>query len=165
VRTSSVTVKRPSAAGLLLTCLLPLLGLLAAPAPTAAQESERRAPVADGAATATEAAAVPTGITPLVGDFDGDHRSDVFMYGPGGLPDHVWLGRPTRAFRGARTSVGRDYLPLVGDYNGNGHADILWYGAGAHPDVLWYGGTDGAFSGWSLTVNGTYQPLLGRLQR
>jgi glycerophosphoryl diester phosphodiesterase len=151
-------VPGPVTLGLLLACLLSLLAL---PAPTAAQEAGRRAPVADGAATAAEPAATPTGITPLVGDFDGDHQSDVFMYGPGGLPDHVWLGRPDRAFRGARTSVGRAYLPLVGDFNGNGHTDILWYGAGANPDVLWYGGSDGAFSGWSLAVNGTYQPLLG----
>jgi glycerophosphoryl diester phosphodiesterase len=128
---------------------------------TAAQESGQRAAVADGAATAAEAAAVPAGITPLIGDFDGDHRSDVFMYGPGSLPDHVWLGRPDRAFRGAAASVGGSYLPLVGDFNGNGHADILWYGPGAGPDVLWYGGTDGAFSSYPVTVAGNYQPLLG----
>ena len=152
-------ISGPTKLGLLLCCLL-YLQVLAVPSPTAAQEPERRAPVADGAATAAEAAAIPTRITPLVGDFDGDHRSDVFMYGPGGLPDHVWLGRPDRAFRGAATFVGRSYLPLVGDFNGNGHADILWYGPGANPDVLWYGGVDGAFSGWSLAVNGTYQPLV-----
>jgi glycerophosphoryl diester phosphodiesterase len=152
-------ISGPTKLGLLLCCLL-YLQVLAVPSPTAAQEPERRAPVADGAATAAEAAAIPTRITPLVGDFDGDHRSDVFMYGPGGLPDHVWLGRPDRAFRGAATFVGRSYLPLVGDFNGNGHADILWYGPGANPDVLWYGGVDGAFSGRSLAVNGTYQPLV-----
>ncbi|HWC40582.1 MAG TPA: hypothetical protein VHK02_01175, partial [Actinomycetota bacterium] len=88
MRTPHVRSGRPAVAGLLLTCLLALLWSVAVPAPTAAQEPERRAPVADGAATAAEAAAVPTGITPLVGDFDGDHRSDVFMYGPGSLPDH-----------------------------------------------------------------------------
>ena len=130
------------------------------PSGTAAQESRQRAPVADGAATAAEAAAVPTGITPLIGDFDGDHRSDVFMYGPGSLPDHVWLGRPDRAFRGAATRVGRNYLPLVGDFNGNGHADIFWYGPGAANDVLWYGKASGGFTGRAVTVNGIYQPLV-----
>jgi glycerophosphoryl diester phosphodiesterase len=153
-------IVRPTTLGLLLSCLL-CLQTLAVPSRTAAQESGRRAPVADGAATAAEPAAVPSGITPLIGDFDGDHRSDVFMYGPGALPDHVWLGRPDRAFRGAAANVGRSYLPLVGDFNGNGRADIFWYGPGANPDVLWYGKTDGAFSGWSVTVRGTYQPLLG----
>jgi glycerophosphoryl diester phosphodiesterase len=82
------------------------------------------------------------------------------MYGPGGLPDHVWLGRPDRAFRGARVNVGRSYLPLVGDFNGNGHADILWYGPGAGPDVLWYGKTDGGFTARAVTVRGTYRPLV-----
>jgi glycerophosphoryl diester phosphodiesterase len=153
-------ILRPSTLGLLLSCLL-CLQVLAVPSRTAAQEADQRAPVADGAAAAAEAVAVPTGITPLIGDFDGDNRSDVFMYGPGGLPDHVWLGRPDRAFRGAGTSVGRDYLPLVGDFNGNGHADIFWYGPGTQPDVLWYGKTDGTFSGYPVTVNGSYEPLLG----
>jgi glycerophosphoryl diester phosphodiesterase len=153
-------IAKPLPLGLLLSCLLCLQGL-AAPSYAAAQQADRRAAVADGTATAAEATAVPTGITPLIGDFDGDHRADVFMYGPGGLPDHVWLGRPDRAFRGAATNVGRNYLPLVGDFNGNGHADILWYGPGSGPDVLWYGKTDGTFSGWAVTVNGTYQPLLG----
>jgi glycerophosphoryl diester phosphodiesterase len=151
---------RPTTVGLLLSCLL-CLQALAVPSQVAAQEAGQQAPVADGSATAAEAAAVPTGITPLVGDFDGDHRSDVFMYGPGGLPDHVWLGRPDRAFRGAAANVGRSYLPLIGDFNGNGRADIFWYGPGANPDVLWYGKTDGTFSGWSVTVNNTYEPLLG----
>jgi glycerophosphoryl diester phosphodiesterase len=157
MRTLRVTL-RLAMLGLLLTCPL---SLQAVAAPTsAAQESGPRAPVAEGAATAAEATAVPTGITPLIGDFDGDHRSDVFMYGPGGLPDHVWLGRPDRAFRGAGVRVGGSYVPLVGDFNGNGRADILWYGPGANPDVLWYGKTDGAFSGYPVTVRGTYQPLL-----
>jgi len=156
----SWAVLRPTTLGLALSCLL-CLQALAVPSQTAAREAGQQAPVADGAPTAAEAAAVPTGITPLIGDFDGDHRSDVFMYGPGGLPDHVWLGRPDRAFRGAAANVGRDYLPLVGDFNGNGRADIFWYGPGANPDVLWYGTTDGAFSGYGVTVNGSYEPLLG----
>jgi glycerophosphoryl diester phosphodiesterase len=151
---------RPARLALLLAVLL-CLAMAAASSPTAAQEQDRRAAVADGAATATEPAAVPTGITPLIGDFDGDNRSDVFMYGPGSLPDHVWLGRPDRNFRGAGTTVGRNYLPLVGDFNGNGRADIFWYGPGASPDVLWYGKLDGAFSGSAVNVAGTYKPLLG----
>jgi glycerophosphoryl diester phosphodiesterase len=153
-------VLRSATLGLVILCLLSVQAL-AQPAPTTGQESGQRAPVADGAATAVQATSIPSQITPLIGDFDGDHRSDVFMYGPGSLPDHVWLGRPDRAFRGAAARVGRSYLPLVGDFNGNGHADIFWYGPGSHPDVLWYGKTDGAFSGASVTVNGSYEPLLG----
>jgi glycerophosphoryl diester phosphodiesterase len=153
-------IVRPVTLGLVLSFLL-CLQALAVPARTAAQEGDQRAPVVEGAATQAAPTAVPSRITPLIGDFDGDLRSDVFMYGPGGLPDHVWLGRPDRAFRGAGANVGGSYVPLVGDFNGNGRADILWYGPGAGPDTLWYGKTDGAFSGFSLTVRGHYEPLLG----
>jgi glycerophosphoryl diester phosphodiesterase len=153
-------VLRSTTLSLVILVLLSLQAL-AAPSPTTGQESGLRAPVADGAATAVQAATIPSGITPLIGDFDGDHRSDVFMYGPGSLPDHVWLGRPDRAFRGARANVGHNYIPLVGDFNGNGHADILWYGPGANRDVLWFGKTDGVFSGYPATVRGHYEPLLG----
>src|SRR3712207_9411787 len=104
---------RPARLAPLLVALL-CLALAAAATPTAAQEQDPGPAVAAEAATATQAAAVPTGITPLISDFDGDNRSDVFMYGPGSLPDHVWLGRPDRNFRGARATVGRNYLPLVG---------------------------------------------------
>jgi len=145
---------RPAILGLLLAALLAL------PAP-AAQAPQRQGPVTEGAATAAQAAAPPTGITPLIGDFDGDHRTDILMYGPGSLPDHVWLGRPDRAFRGAPATVGRSYLPLVGDFNGNGRSDVFWYGPGTATDVLWYGGSDGAFAGASATVNGTYEPFTG----
>jgi hypothetical protein len=155
---------RPTRIGLLLAALLCLTMVAASPTSaqeTGAQSQEPRAAVADGTATAAQAAAVPTGITPVVGDFDGDSQSDVFMYGPGSLPDHVWLGRADRNFRGASASVGRNYVPLVGDFNGNGRADIFWYGPGANPDVLWYGGLDGTFSGYAVSVGGTYEPLLG----
>ena len=155
---------RPARIGLLLAALLCLTMVAASPTSaqeTGAQSQEPRAAVADGTATAAQAAAVPTGITPVVGDFDGDSQSDVFMYGPGSLPDHVWLGRADRNFRGASASVGRNYVPLVGDFNGNGRADIFWYGPGANPDVLWYGGLDGTFSGYAVSVGGTYEPLLG----
>jgi glycerophosphoryl diester phosphodiesterase len=161
VHMSSATA-RPARIGLLLAALLGLT--MVAASPTAAQETgaqDSRAAVAEGAPTAALAAEVPSGITPLVGDFDGDSQSDVFMYGPGSLPDHVWLGRPDRNFRGATANVGRDYVPLVGDFNGNGRADIFWYGRGANPDVLWYGGLDGTFSGYAVSVGGTYEPLLG----
>jgi CheY-like chemotaxis protein len=123
-----------SAAGVL-GLALSLLCLPALPGPPAAagQAPDRRLPVADGASSAAEATA-PTELTPLIADFDGDHRSDVFWYGPGRLPDHLWLGRPDWAFVGLPATVGRSYLPLVGDFNGNGRADILWYGPGAHPD-------------------------------
>jgi glycerophosphoryl diester phosphodiesterase len=139
------------------------LGLsLALWASAAATGAPRRAPVVDGASEpARSAAAVPTELTALIADFDGDHRSDLFWYGPGGLPDHVWLGRPDRAFVGVPVNVARSYQPLVGDFNGNGRADVLWYGPGADADVLWFGQAGGRFAGKTITVNGTYEPFTG----
>jgi len=138
-----------------------LLALLLSSA-VAAGSPKRRAPVVDGASGAARTtAAVPTELTALIGDFDGDHRSDLFWYGPGGLPDHLWLGRPDRAFVGAPVNVTRSYQPLVGDFNGNGRADILWYGPGADPDVLWLGQAGGRFAGQALTVPGTFDPFVG----
>jgi glycerophosphoryl diester phosphodiesterase len=138
-----------------------LLALLLSSA-VAAGSPKRRAPVVDGASgPARTTAAVPTELTALTADFDGDHRSDLFWYGPGGLPDHLWLGRPDRAFVGAPVNVTRRYQPLVGDFNGSGRADILWYGPGADPDVLWLGQAGGRFAGQALTVPGTFEPFVG----
>src|SRR6266516_2993295 len=115
-----------------------------------------------GTATATATSAgTATALTPLVGDFDGDGRSDVLFYGPGSLPDHLWLGRPDRNFAGVPVSVGGTYQPVVGDYNGDGRSDVLWYGAGAAADWLWLGRADGNFASGARTVNGTYQPFTG----
>jgi hypothetical protein len=124
--------------GVLLTVLLL--------APPAAAAQQAPAAVEDERSTAS-LAAPPTDTTPLLADFDGDNRTDLFWYGPGGKADHLWLGRPDRNFVGAPVTVGRGYLPLVGDFNGNGRADILWYGPGSEPDTLWFGRPGGRFSG------------------
>jgi glycerophosphoryl diester phosphodiesterase len=117
----------------------------------------RRAPVVDGAAGPS---AVPTELTALVADFDGDHRSDLLWYGPGGQPDHLWLGRPDRAFVGVPVTVRGHYQPLVGDFDGDHRADVLWYGPGAAPDVLWFGQAGGRFAGRALTVPGSFEPFV-----
>jgi glycerophosphoryl diester phosphodiesterase len=143
-------IPRPTAFGLLLSCLLCLQTLGASPPATAKTPTLQAQP------------AIPTELTPLIADFDGDHRSDVFWHGPGDLPDHLWLGRPDRAFVGSPPfSVQRRYLPLVGDFNGTGRADILWYGPGDATDVLWYGTGGGRFAAAAVTVGGIYEPLVG----
>jgi FG-GAP-like repeat len=81
-------------------------------------------------------AQVATETTGLVGDFNGDRRKDLFWYGPGARPDHLWLGRSDRNFTGVPVSVTRSYQPLVGDFNGDGRSDIFWYGPGAAFDRL-----------------------------
>ncbi len=115
-----------------------------------------------GTATATATAAgTATALTPLVGDFDGDGRSDVLFYGPGSLPDHLWLGRPDRNFAGVPVSVSGSYQPVLGDFNGDGRTDVFWYAPGSAADWLWLGRAGGAFTTRAASVGGTYQPLVG----
>jgi glycerophosphoryl diester phosphodiesterase len=106
-------------------------------------------------------ATVPAGTVPLLGDFDGDGRSDLLWYGPGAGDDHLWLGRPSRNFAGVPVTVRGHYLPLVGDFDGDRRADVLWYGPGGAPDVLWLGRPGGRFAARELVVRGDYQPLVG----
>jgi glycerophosphoryl diester phosphodiesterase len=162
---------RAAALGLALSLLLTLpvaqgdaASPVAAPATTGppSEPADPLAPVVDGEASAAGLPAPSTATTALLADFDGDHRTDLFWYGPGAKDDHLWLGRPDRNFGGVPATVRGTYLPLVGDFNGNGRADILWYGPGAARDRLWYGRGGGGFTrGNRITVRGNYKPLLG----
>lgn len=99
--------------------------------------------------------------TPLVGDFDGDGRSDQLWYGPGQAPDHTWYGRSDRGFSGRATAVSGDYTPLVGDFNGDRRDDVVWYAPGAGDDYLWLASSGRRFVGRSLTIDGTFEPFVG----
>jgi FG-GAP-like repeat len=97
--------------------------------------------------------------TPLVGDFDGDARSDIFWYAPGSAADGLWLTRDGAPVR-LRPQVGGTYTPLVGDYNGDGRSDIFWYGPGTAPDGLWLATGGGAFAASSWNVSSTFRPIV-----
>jgi FG-GAP-like repeat len=105
--------------------------------------------------------AVRLSYLPLVGDFNGNGRSDVLWYGPGAAPDVFWSGQAGGRFAGKAVTVGGDYQPFTGDFNGDGRRDIFWYGPDAAPDALWYGRADGTFAGMSRTVTRTYTPRVG----
>lgn len=99
--------------------------------------------------------------TPLVGDFDGDGRSDQLWYGPGRAPDHTWYGQSNRVFDGRATAVTGSYTPLVGDFSGDGREDVLWYGPGPQDDYLWVGTPGRSFVGRPISIDGTYEPFVG----
>ena len=90
---------------------------------------------------------------PLVSDFNGNGRSDVFWYGPGTATDVLWYGGSDGAFAGA-SAVNGTYEPFTGDFNGDRTDDVFWYGPGAGADVVWYGRAAGGFASRSVTVQG-----------
>ena len=99
---------------------------------------------------------------PLVGDFDGNGRSDIFWYAPGASGDGLWLTRGTGVPPLKLTPrVNGTYVPLVGDFDGNGIDDIFWYGAGGAADGLWLGAGGGSFVASGQVVAGTYEPVVG----
>jgi glycerophosphoryl diester phosphodiesterase len=144
---------------------------LAAVAPAAQVRAPRTTPIAASTTATTpvvEASALPartldepSALTPLSGDFDGDGRTDVLMYGPGSRPDHLWLGRSGGTFSGVRLAIAGTYEPVVADFDGDRKADVLWYAPGSATDVVWYGGTGGRFTRHETGISGAYVPLTG----
>ncbi|CAN5631486.1 hypothetical protein BH10ACT1_BH10ACT1_34480 [soil metagenome] len=104
-----------------------------------------------------------TGAQPLVGDFDGDHRSDVFLYRPGAGAEVLKKGRSNRTFTTVTTgiTVAGTFRPIVGDFDGNKVDDIFWYAPGTAADRLWLFAAGGGHTSIAETVNGTFTPIVG----
>lgn len=79
----------------------------------------------------------------VVGQFDGDARSDIVFYGRGGRPDWVWRGRDRTRFARTSISIGGNRFPLVADVDGSGTSDIVWYDANSPTDSIWLTRRDG----------------------
>ena len=67
---------------------------------------------------------------PVMGDFDGDTRADIFWF-HATAADSQWWGPAARSeflgsFKTAHNIDG-DYYPVSGDFDGDGKDDILWY--------------------------------------
>lgn len=105
-----------------------------------------------------------TTTTPLVGDFNGDGRSDLFLYRPGTANDSIRFGRADRNFTtspAADYQVTGTYKPFVGDFDGNGSSDVFWYAPGTAADSIWFFDEYGYAFPKSVSVKGTFQPLVG----
>ena len=67
---------------------------------------------------------------PVMGDFDGDGRADIFWFNAT-TADSQWWGPAARSeFLGSfktTHNIDGDYYPVSGDFDGDGRDDILWY--------------------------------------
>lgn len=100
----------------------------------------------------------------FVGDFNGDGRDDVFVYGAGSLADYIRFGAPSRMFSTVPYTVSGTYEPFVGNFDGTYGDDIFWYHAGDSIVHRWYstGGTQFTQLNWySVDPGGPFTPIVG----
>jgi hypothetical protein len=102
---------------------------------------------------------------PLVGNFDGDARSDLFWYRPGAGGDHLWLSisaEPVVNFESTTFMVDGEYRAFVGDFDADGIDDIFWYRAPDERDGglsrIWYFGAGPAVDVRSFAVTSDTTP-------
>jgi hypothetical protein len=78
------------------------------------------------------------GTIPVVGDFDGDGRTDILWYGPGGTRDGI-----AYAAQGVNDimplTVSGDYDPIAADFDGDSRSldDIYWWNISGPIDPFW----------------------------
>ncbi len=124
----------------------------------------------------TNLGTVDSGFTkggPVVGDFNGDGRSDVLLYGAGSTADELWYGSSAGYVAGPSVTVNGYYTPVVGDFNGDGKDDVLWYPQAPYRHSssasLWLGANSGFVHGptipappmSSLDTATFFRPLVG----
>ncbi len=105
---------------------------------------------------------------PLLGDFDGDNKGDIFWYGPGGLADRLLLldgslydTLNTYSYSPFSLPVNGHYKPLVGDFNHDNKSDIFWYQPGTGGDPIWLFTGAGTYTSVLSDVDGDYSPIVG----
>jgi FG-GAP-like repeat len=102
--------------------------------------------------------------SPIVGDFDGDGRDDIFWYARTDSQDTVWYGTANGRFAPKQpTNVSfTGYTPVSGDFDGDGKTDIFWYAPGDGNDSIWQGSSSRTFVTKAVKqVSGTYSPVAG----
>jgi len=105
----------------------------------------------------------PSTAVPLIGDFDGDRREDVFWYAPGAGDHHLWYGQDDGAFSEQAVVVRSRYEPFVGDFDGDDATDIFWFAPGDQDAAISFGnsGRSPRFRTIDVTVTAPGTPLSG----
>jgi len=111
---------------------------------------------------------------PVAGDFNGDGRDDLLLYGSGDNGDAVRWGRATHSGAtqngwfdiNGTVNVSGTYRPETGDFNGDGRCDVFWYNPGTAQDYIWYGratnagGDNGWWDSYTTEFAGDYNPVI-----
>ncbi|NJK31312.1 MAG: hypothetical protein HC927_02230 [Deltaproteobacteria bacterium] len=104
---------------------------------------------------------------PLLGNFNGDSRSDLFWYRPGPSSDRLWLSISNPAvvlFQSQTFAVDGEYRPFVGDFDGDGTDDIFWYRPASEraggPSRIWFFEPEASTAVASFRVEQDYTPFV-----
>jgi hypothetical protein len=112
---------------------------------------------------------VPTTVNgdyiPFVVEATGDGHDDIFWYGSGAKPDHLWVFGEGAAHTSRPMSVSGRYHPLVGHFRdtpeGTSQEQVVWYGQRG-PEWLWTFTADGPTSQPLPAVDDAF-PVVGDL--
>jgi hypothetical protein len=103
---------------------------------------------------------------PIIGNFDGDNRTDLFWYTPGTAPDWLWLSAADQSsvnFESYQLAVDGEYHPVTGDFDGDEDDDILWYRpavetAGGNSWIWYFDGV--SVDAHPVLIEGDYVPYV-----
>ena len=113
----------------------------------------------------------PNANTPILGDFNGDGKTDYLLIDANGYPyQYVFFGKGDGTFSGQTQTLpngwtfkaGSYYMPISGDFNGDGKTDYLLIDCNGNPyQYVFINKGDGTFSagpetlpnGWKFPIN------------
>ncbi len=111
--------------------------------------------------TLSAASSTLTDATPIVGDFNGDGRTDFLAYRPG--PESDALFRNVLASPAIPMQISGVYHPAVCDLNGDGKDDVILIAPNPNPDYELFGSSSSPpFAQRELfPINSNYTPIVG----
>ncbi|WP_106088878.1 FG-GAP-like repeat-containing protein [Enhygromyxa salina] len=124
---------------------------------------------ANGPADTTDSLGLDAAVeyTPIIGDFNGDAKTDILWYSAGDGADIMWWSESNNIgifFAASTTQVTHDYRPFVGDFDGNGVDDILWFAPFAEvvgvTSKIWHFAENQTYTSRVLSTRRDYSPYV-----